>query len=830
MANNKNNHLKENHTWHRLFKKVTLRLVVISLFLLLLIPAISLLLKYSKEKRYMLEVNSEEQVIVKYRIKEDSSFFDMDAGKEEISREDLFYQDLNNYYTAIAEEYGIDEEPNFEENSKTSAKTLAEDGIQGSSNSSLELSKENLQFVGDINNFQVLNKFSGLESSDASQPFFQEEEEYVLELDKQGLDEQALNYFFKKKNLSPSLGTNKEKALTLTKKFYTSPPPSPTKENTADSLSSLSLILDKELYYSFELVWANIVSPKSVNIQDLRVYLRRGKYLIPNIGGRHDFFFKYKDKTIRTALALGYHPAPGEYHVEVRSSSNPSWKGLSQSFFLKRRKVAPLKKGFAVMNLEYTNPLKSITIPAPGGGKAGYSAIVDWVEYMDNDALWALAAQTTGWDRSLTAAKPWKAQGLKNIKLLGPLTRKKNILLGAYIMSYFTPANGKKLAGYNASIGYSRKKDVLQDTRHISLLDEQRRQDIVEIAKTFESDPYVDFIGFDFIRTGRADGYEMGLKFLEEMNVRLPKPKDFYTFSPEDKIKWFGRHVENQSNRSLILKWRWWRAHLVASIINSVIIEAKLTKPSWVFTLGWRHGKEHGQDPYMFFDAGVMIDAAMLYESNRQQFAKLMQQWPNYMRTSANNVMIGNAIDIRFLDSDFANVPYEYLYRMKKGFRKIYRDSYAKGIFSHDISRAFWSSKRGIEVSEWAVVHGSATSEFRYELGLIPYRAEVAFSPESQEEGSITVTNKSKNDIEKLSLIFSPTPAWQLVEDTLPFSFGLAVGESKTFHFKAKLRKGFKNKENILGYYAESPDFPRYFFFTVSASQEKLDRYLAYIK
>ena len=74
----------------------------------------------------------------------------------------------------------------------------------------------------------------------------------------------------------------------------------------------------------------------------------------------------------------------------------------------------------------------------------GYQKMADWVKFMDADAFWMLVAQTTGWNRKLTPESPWNEGGFVNLNLLAPEMKKKGIQVGAYIMSFFTPANGKK--------------------------------------------------------------------------------------------------------------------------------------------------------------------------------------------------------------------------------------------------------------------------------------------------------------------------------------------------------------------------------------------------
>ena len=63
--------------------------------------------------------------------------------------------------------------------------------------------------------------------------------------------------------------------------------------------------------------------------------------------------------------------------------------------------------------------------------------------------------------------------------------------------------------GYDVSIGYNSETKSLVESRHISLADTKRVQDIIDILKRYDSNPNISYVGLDFIRTGEVDGYEM---------------------------------------------------------------------------------------------------------------------------------------------------------------------------------------------------------------------------------------------------------------------------------------------------------------------------------
>ena len=736
---------------------------------------------------------------------------------------------LDDYYTAMRKDYALENpleniDPlgdfyinalNLSNRDKTELKSQVEASNRASHwQNTIIIGSNDSDIIGSVREFKVLKRFANANGDYEKDINYQSShvKQIVNKLDKKGSDDLEELYINDKHirlkrtfNLDVNVPYNFPHY-----KFFTSPAPAGNLENQLTALTRSKLILSKDVYYSYELIDINLMTEEAINIDDLKIYVVRDEYVLPNVGGKHDVRFQYRHNTIYTSYALGYAPSPGVYRVLVKSKAHPDWIGLSREFYLLRRSPKPLPKGFSIVNLEYTIPLNNVSIKNPSGSYEKYDAIVKWISHMDADALWMLAGQTTSWMPGINKHNPWVAGGFRNLDLLGKICSERGIALGAYVMSYYTPGNGKKKVGYEPSIGYSSSSDRLKDSFHISLESTSRLNDIVELVKKLQANPHVDYIGLDFIRTGRADGYEMGPRVVQEMNIKTPAYYDNMSYI--NQVKWFARQVEVHKNVIIIQKWRWWRAHKTATIVNSVINKASLTKPLWVFTLGWEHGKQHGQDPYMFFDAGAHVDAVMLYEANRAQFKNMMKQWPNYMRDNRNNVIIGNAVDVRFLDGHDGNIALEYIRRTKEGYRKIYQNGFAKGIFMHDISRALWSSKRGIDISEWAIVHGHATSVYRHDIGQIPYRAEIKFH--DRNNGSIKIINRSDKSITGLSLHYIPTAKWKSVHVKAADTIDLAPNEIKIFPFQAIPISKYASRKLLLGYKLLHSDYRKFFFFT----------------
>jgi hypothetical protein len=421
---------------------------------------------------------------------------------------------------------------------------------------------------------------------------------------------------------------------------------------------------------------------------------------------------------------------------------------------LKRRPVPPTGGFLSVADLEMNRSIRSMTMTNPQGERADYTALLQWARYLQADMLWILAGETTGFAPRLAGQSPWDPGPLDNLNLLKSRAGDYGLGVGAYIMAYYVPGKHGVPDRYAPGLGYNQETDSLYRARHISLASEQRILDMIELAARFQRDPDVRFIGFDFIRTGPADGYELAREVIRDTNIEVPD--SWGGLAPWERIRWFARKIEVDRDPDILEKWRWWRAHRVASIVERVIREAGVTKPVWVYTLGWDHGREHGQDPVMFFDAGVSVDAVMFYESNREQFSRLLGQWNRYLRAGQGNIMVGNCVDHNLLDSDRFSPPEELYRRNLEGFSGVVGGGTASGVFFHDLSRLLWGRRGEHAAMDYATAHLASLHTMQTTFGTPELIAEVV-------HGSVlALKNNSTVDFTSLEVTVLPPARVQL--------------------------------------------------------------------
>lgn len=594
------------------------------------------------------------------------------------------------------------------------------------------------------------------------------------------------------------------------------------------AIKTPKVVLSKSEIYHFEILNVYLYDISDLNGDLFSMRIQKGGSVHPSAEGLRDIpFLPERDQNGQICYKAVYLPdwneEDGQYEIQIYYGDRVCSFHDTLTFILKRRVPPGIKKGFCVVDLEMNPSIRERKFESPGGEQTDYRALLEWAQYMQADAVWILAGETTGFQLRTKRAHHWDAGPLENLYLLKKKAGRYGVAIGAYIMSFYVPGTHGVPGRYEPGIGYNSEKDYLYRSKHISLFSEQRIQDIIELASAFEKDPEIAFIGLDFIRTGRADGYELAPAVVKDTNIRVPPGWD--VLSTDEKIRWFAKKIEVERDPLILEKWRWWRAHRVAEIVQRVIKEAQITKPLWVYTLGWNHGKEHGQDPVMFFDAGVTIDAVMLYEANSDQFKRLLQHWKNYLKEGQGNIIVGNCIDQNLLDSQYNNPPDELMRRNIEGYRNIKNNGFASGLFLHDLARGLWGRRGGHTLHEYANAFLSSVFSLKKDLQVIDLRVDV-------EVDEIIINGTER--IEVLGHIFLKNNGTEPIRKIRLSSVGLQESDTAVYFYETSshidscelstlntfesqrvdfnlIRKAYSHFQEEIGFKVELPDFNEYY-------------------
>jgi len=563
---------------------------------------------------------------------------------------------------------------------------------------------------------------------------------------------------------------------------------------------------DKRVYLRHELVniYASLkteqrrsilpLTPVGITSADKRdaectVKILRKNRLIKTVGGLDEVKMKYIPSLDRWIInwPIPWNPDLGEYSAVINLRLGGKRYAATTGFTITGRKPKQMDEAFSVMNIE---PGDSIIQRVPGvGGRSVriWENYVLWARFMGASALWHCVGQSQLWNRLDERVFPWDQTALNQVTNLGKECHKYEMKYGTWITSYLVLGNRHDLSPYKQTIGYDRHTDSLRKLIYISIYDRKRQDDIVELLKKMQSNPHVDHLGLDYMRTDFG-GYEYADRFVKDMPIE-EAPEDWVEMTEEDKMLWLARVLEVDKNKKIEEMWQWWRAHMMSIVISEIVQRAGINKPLWLFSLTWKQGKEHGQDPLMFIDAGVDMNAAMFYSIDKKTYPFMAEDWRNYLKQDNTNLLAGQCVDWNLLGrTTVPPGPEEHFLRQKIAVDRFLPVNPSLGLFWHDLTRAFKGTRGPYSALEWAVTGGASFTYLRRAKGFFPFS--VAWdAPDAVKLNEVftvevNIKNTSKTDMDYYLKLLKVTNLELFGELTQKFNIG--PGEIKTITFQVK--------------------------------------------
>ncbi len=543
-----------------------------------------------------------------------------------------------------------------------------------------------------------------------------------------------------------------------------------------------------------EAVSANITKDSSCTA---KIY-HEGK-LIRTIGGLDVIKMEYDPKTASYSgkWPIPWNPGLGEYKAEVTFKAGKKKASGTVSFKIQGRQPLRFPKGFCITDIE---PGDSIIKRVPGiGGKTVkvWENYVLWAKYMGADALWHCVGQSQIWNTLNTNEFPWNKATINQVSELGEALHDFGMKYGCWITSFVMPGNRHDLSPYQMTTGYDKANDTLKKMIYISIDDERRHNDIIDLLKKLNANPNVDYVGLDYIRTDFG-GLEMVDQFLTDMPVIVPE--GFMELPRESRMLWLGKKLEIEKDRSIEEMWQWWRAHKMSTIIKKIKEKAGITKPMWAFTLTWKNGKQHGQDPLMFIDAGLDFNAGMFYSIDKPMYPMLINDWKDYLKQGSTTLMAGQCVDWNLLGKTYEPPgPHEHFIRQEKLVNELLPVNPSLGLFWHDLTRAFMGTRGPYPPIEWATAGAATFTHLRRSEKLFPFTVSwdcpdtVHAAEHFTVEINVTNISRSNSDY-YLKLLKMEGVS---VPENVTQKFSLAPDEVKTLTFQLSIPKQDPKRGNM---------------------------------
>jgi hypothetical protein len=548
------------------------------------------------------------------------------------------------------------------------------------------------------------------------------------------------------------------------------------------------------------------IKPERQAVLDAQVLF--GGQQVPGAGGRVRVLLRWQPER---GAWVGHWPIPfgprlGEYTAELlmppsQGVADPAYSGpkslwpltlpsgrhpiASCRFVVKGRDPMALPAGFSAMTLEPGRAGYS-TFSDVSGTSVGWRSILDWAHFMQADAFWHCAGESQVWHEFKTSDYPFAQDGLEMVPRLSARAHRLGLAYGAYILAYVVLGPNYLKAPCTFSTAYSPATGQLKPCRFISLGDERRQDDLVGLIQRLDGMPHVDAVGLDYLRTDFG-GLEFTDQFIQDMDLKLGQEGG----SLEARQAWLGRIITLHQDPVIEELWQWWRAQKVAHVVQAILERAKPCKPVWVFSLGWMQGHQHGQDPYMLYDAGISFSAPMFYEVAERSYPFMLKDWSDYLDHAASpaSLVVGQPVDGRLLGEDAGRLgPMLQDQRQRMALRALGQRA-SLGMFWHDLNRALWGGRSQATAREWALAGACSFAALREASGAIPSALGLSLSAAAGGglQMEVRVENRGAQPLRGLALEAQMAPG---VEAFSPASWALpdlAAGASATFSAQVKL-------------------------------------------
>jgi hypothetical protein len=458
-------------------------------------------------------------------------------------------------------------------------------------------------------------------------------------------------------------------------------------------------------------------------------------------------------------------------------------EAASVAFKIQARQPMDLPPGFCAMTLEPGRATYN-AFPGVNGEKPSWFRLLEWARFMHADAFWHNAGITHVRGHLDKKRFPWDPSHIAMAKLIAPEAKSQSLAYGAYLVTFRVEGEYEK-APYTFTTSYDHACDLLAHPRFVSLTDTRRQQDLVQLLKELDSVEGISWLGLDYVRSNNG-GLEMVDEFLSDMGFLVPQ--ELKAGSLESRQLWLGRILVKNQDLKLEGLWNWFKAHKTCEVIHGVLERAQVKKPVWMFLLGWKQGHQHGQDPFMFVDAGISLVAPMFYELNPVEFEKMIKDWQAYLKRGSGTFVFGQPVDSPLLhNSKNLNGPEELYRRQMEALEQFKGLTDRMGFFWHDLNRALAGGRGPEPMREWVIAGASTFSRLREAAGLVPVHVEILDGATLSLDGiafRVKVSNLQDQEIRLLRMDGLRTPGMNDYQPASLDVLNLKAFESRELDWK----------------------------------------------
>jgi hypothetical protein len=415
-----------------------------------------------------------------------------------------------------------------------------------------------------------------------------------------------------------------------------------------------------------------------------------------------------------------------------------------------------LKKGSAFIGIDSLERISKRNIISVEGKEVDWSYIPEWLNFISADGILMLGGITKTFQEETTLDSPWDNDKINETIMLAERLKQKGKSFGAWINCLKVEGINTKKIGFKTGLALNGDK-YSENNSVISILDENRKKNIIKLASSFIENNSFSYVGLSDIFLSPEQNLELIDQFVKEFEINIPQNWEGLNF--DAKFVFISNLLKDKNLFSQFLAWK---NYAVAEYLRDIIEESGHKKP-FFYMMDYLYLLENPSSVSAIINSGVdfiVLDFNISYDRIKEVidlFSKDSKIAPFF-----NRIVVSCYIDYKNMDvngfelSAIENYVKANLELAKQGSDILN----ANGILINDLYKAMFGKRGPYSPYDWMLAIGETVYRFKEMNNAAPL--DVRFSvPHIVHAGEsflaqIDIGNYSSKTIENLKIDFLP--------------------------------------------------------------------------
>ena len=236
-----------------------------------------------------------------------------------------------------------------------------------------------------------------------------------------------------------------------------------------------------------------------------------------------------------------------------------------------------LKKGMAFMGIESQERISKRNILSAEGKEVDWNYIPEWLNFISADGILMLGGITKTFQEDINMESPWDNDKVNESVILAERLKQKGKNFGVWIRGLKVEGIYEKKMGYTPSLSIKDDK-YFENSSAISILDENRKKNIIKLFTTFMENDNISYIGISDVFTLPDEGIELIDRFIQEFQINVPENWSSLDF--DGRFKYFFSKIADKQNYSNFIEWK---KYINADYLRDIIDKSGHKKPVFYY-------------------------------------------------------------------------------------------------------------------------------------------------------------------------------------------------------------------------------------------------------